>query len=180
MDASRLLRGRWVMSKDRVCVGAIAGAFGVRGEVRLKSFCAEPEAIADYGALSTENGSQNFTVKITRSVKNGFAARLSGVSSKEAADRLKGVRLYVDRALLPDPDEDEFYHADLIGMEVVDTGGTALGKVKAVLNHGAGDLLEIALAGNQGTALLPFTQEAVPTVDLASRRIIADPPEGVL
>ena len=165
---------------DRVCVGAIAGSYGVRGEVRLKSFCAEPRDIATYGALATEDGSRTFEVKLAGAVKNGFAARLSGIATKEQADALKGLRLYVDRDRLPDPGEDEFYHADLLGLEVVDTGGTAIGRVKAVLNHGAGDLLEIAGPGLKAPVLLPFTIAAVPTVDLARRRIVADPPDGVL
>jgi 16S rRNA processing protein RimM len=167
------------MKRDRVCVGAVAGAFGVRGEVRLKSFCAEPEAIAGYGPLWNEDGSRSFTVTLGTPIKNGLSARLSGVASKEAADALRGTRLYADRDCLPAPDEEEFYHADLLGLPVFDTGGTALGKVKAVLNHGAGDILEIALAGRPGTALLPFSKAAVPTVDLALGRIVADPPEGI-
>lgn len=164
---------------EHVCVGAIAGAFGVKGEVRLKSFCAEPEAIATYGPLSTEDGRTSFEVTLTRPVKNGFAARLSGVHSKEAADALRGVRLYAPRERLPDPGEDEFYHADLIGLDVLDTGGNRLGRVKAVLNHGAGDLLEVTGPGLKQPVLLPFTREAVPTVDIAGGRLIADPPEGL-
>ena len=164
---------------DRVCVGAIAGSFGVRGEVRLKSFCAEPEAIATYGPLATEDGAREFSVRIVRSVKNGFAARLGGVATKEQADALKGTRLYVDRDRLPAPADDEYYHADLIGLDVFDTGGTRLGRVKSVLNHGATDLLEIHGPGLKQTILLPFTLAAVPTVDLSAGRIIADPPDGL-
>lgn len=164
---------------DRLCVGAIAGSFGVRGEVRLKSFCAEPEAIATYGPLATEDGAREFSVRIVRSVKNGFAARLGGVATKEQADALKGTRLYVDRDRLPAPADDEYYHADLIGLDVFDTGGTRLGRVKSVLNHGATDLLEIHGPGLKQTILLPFTLAAVPTVDLSAGRIIADPPDGL-
>lgn len=164
---------------DRVCIGAISGAFGVRGEVRLKSFTAVPEDLAAYGPLETEDGAQSFTVTLSGQTKGALIGRLSGVPSKEAADRLRGVRLYVDRAKLPEPEEDEFYHADLIGLEVFDTGGAALGRVKAVLNHGASDLLEIDRAEGGASVLLPFTQEAVPTVDLGAGRIVADPPEGV-
>ncbi|SMH50790.1 ribosome maturation factor RimM [Maritimibacter sp. HL-12] len=167
------------MSDDRICVGVIAGAFGVRGEVRLKSFCAEPEDIGTYGPLWTEDGARSFTVEITRPVKNGFAALIDGVSGKEAADALRGTRLFVDRTALPSLPDDEFYHADLIGLDVVDTGGMALGRVSAVHNHGAGDLLEITGEGLKTPALLPFTRAAVPTVDLAARRIVIDPPEGV-
>ena len=165
---------------DRICVGAIAGAFGVRGEVRLKSFCAEPEDIAGYGPLWTEAGDRQFEVALSRPVKNGFAARLGGVTSKEAADALKGTRLYADRAALPALPDDEFYHADLIGLEAVDTGGTVLGTVTAVHNHGASDLLELQAKGQAGSVLVPFTLEVVPTVDLARRRVILDPPEGLI
>lgn len=167
------------MSSQRVCVGAIAGSFGVKGEVRLKSFCAAPEAIADYGPLYTEDGRRSFTVTITRPVKAGFAARLSGVTSKEAADALKGTRLFADRDALPELPDDEFYHADLIGLEVFDTGGRLLGTVQAVHDHGAGDLLEISGPGLKSSVLLPFTNALVPTVDLTAGRIIADPPEGL-
>lgn len=162
-----------------VCLGAIAGAYGVKGDVRLKSFCAVPEDVAAYGPLSTEDGATTFSVSLGSQIKNGFAARLSGVTSKEAADRLRGTRLYVDRSLLPDPDEDEFYHADLMGLPVHDTGGTLLGHVRAIHDHGAGDLLEIYGPGLKTTVLLPFTKIAVPTVDLAQKRIVADPPEGL-
>jgi 16S rRNA processing protein RimM len=164
---------------DRVCVGAIGGAFGVKGQVRLKSFTAHPEDIATYAPLETEDGSMEFSVQIEGAITNGLAARLSGISTKEQADALRGIRLFVPRTRLPTLPDDEFYHTDLIGLDVVDTGGTALGRVKAVLNHGAGDLLEIHGPGLKATVLLPFTQQAVPTVDLAAGRIVADPPEGL-
>ena len=164
---------------DRVCVGAIAGSYGVRGDVRLKSFCAEPEAVASYGPLTTEDGARRFEVTLKGAIKNGFTARLSGVTSKEAADRLRGTLLYAPREVLPDLPDDEYYHADLIGLMVLDTGGGEIGRVKAVLNHGAGDLLEIAGEGFKQPILLPFTQAAVPTVDIAAGRIIADLPEGL-
>lgn len=164
----------------RICVGSIAGAFGVKGEVRLKSFCADPAAIADYGALTDEAGTRRFDVTLTGQVKNGLSARLSGVRTKEEADALRGIRLYVDRDRLPDAGEDEFYHADLIGLRVFDTGGTEIGTVRAVLNHGASDLLEVHAPGMKATVLLPFTRAVVPTVDLAGGRIVADPPDGLL
>lgn len=164
---------------DRVCVGAIAGAFGVKGEVRLKSFCAEPGDIADYSPLYTEDGKREFMVTLTRPLSNGLGARLSGVKTKEDADALKGVTLWADRDKLPVLPDDEFYHNDLIGLEVLDTGGTRLGEVRNVVNHGAGDLLEIVGPTLKSTVLLPFTREVVPTVDLTAGRIIADPPEGL-
>lgn len=166
------------MSDDQICVAAIAGSFGVRGEVRLKSFTADPAAVGDYGPLTTSDG-KTVTVKITRPIKNGFAARLTGVGTKEQADELKGVQLFAPRDALPDLPDDEFYHTDLIGLQVLDTGGKELGVVRAVHDHGAGDLLEIFGPGLKSTVLLPFTRDAVPTVDLKAGRIIADPPEGV-
>lgn len=161
---------------DRVCVGAIAGAFGVQGEVRLKSFCTEPSDIATYGPLWSEDGTREFGVKLTRPVNGGLGARLSGVATKEQADALKGVTLWADRDALPSLPDDEFYHADLIGLDVLDPGGVSLGKVRAIYDHGAGDILEVL--GTKGILLIPFTREAVPTVDLTARRIIADPPES--
>lgn len=167
------------MEERRVCVGAVAGAFGVGGEVRLKSFCADPGDVAAYGPLETEDGARRYEVTLVKPVKNGFAARLSGVATKEQADALRGTRLYAGRDALPALGEDEFYHADLIGLEVRDTGGTLLGHVRAVHDHGAGDLLEIHGPGLKQTVLLPFTREAVPTVDLSGGRLVADPPEGL-
>ena len=165
---------------DRVCVGSIAGSFGVQGEVRLKSFCSDPEAIGAYGPLFTEDGSRSFTVKLTRAnVSGGLGARLSGVTTKEQADALKGTSLYADREKLPSLPDDEFYHADLIGMEVRDTGGVLVGNVRAVHNHGAGDLLEVFGPGLKTTLMIPFTLAVVPTVDLAARRIVIDMPEGL-
>ncbi|GGG70402.1 ribosome maturation factor RimM [Salipiger pallidus] len=164
---------------DMICVGSISGAYGVNGEVRIKSFTADPEAIADYAPLATEDGSREFDLQLTRPVKGGFAARLTGVRSKEDADALRGVQLFAQRARLPHLPDDEFYHTDLIGLQVHDTGGVLLGPVKAVLNHGAADLLEVQVPGSSKTVLIPFTQAVVPTVDLAGGRIVADPPEGL-
>ncbi|MCL4675586.1 MAG: 16S rRNA processing protein RimM, partial [Pararhodobacter sp.] len=134
-------------TEDRICVGAIAGAFGVRGEVRLKSFCAEAEAIGRYAPLYTEDGTRRFTLKLGKPIPNGLSARLDGVTTREQAEALRGVRLYADRDRLPMLPDDEFYHADLIGLTVLDTGGTVLGRVSSVQNHGAGDLLELQRPG---------------------------------
>jgi 16S rRNA processing protein RimM len=167
------------MSDTRIIVGAIAGSFGVHGDVRLKSFCADPAAIADYSPLYTEDGNRSFEITLERSIKNGFVVRLSGVDTKEDADALKGVTLFADRDQLPSLPDDEYYYADLVGLEVYDTGGTKLGVVRLVVDHGAGDLLEVHAPTMKAPALLPFTKAAVPTVDLATNRIIADPPEGL-
>lgn len=162
------------MTSERICVGAIAGAFGVHGEVRLKSFCAEPADIASYAPLTTEDGSRVFTVTLTRPVTGGLGARVSGVATREEAEALKGVTLWAPRSALPSLPDDEFYHADLIGLQVVDTGGAPLGRVRAIYDHGAGDILEVV--GGQQLLMLPFTRAVVPTVDLAAGRIVADPP----
>ena len=169
-----------VKESKLICVGALAGAFGVRGEVRLKSFTSNPDDIENYAPLFTENGDKSFEIVITGRLKNGFAARLSGVVKKEQADDLKGTKLFVPRDRLPSLQEDEFYYSDLIGMIVYDTGGNEIGKVQAVLNHGAGDLLEIHGANLEMSVIIPFTKQVVPTVDIASRRIVTDPPDGLL
>lgn len=166
------------MSDDLICVGSIGGSFGVRGDVRLKSFCAEPSDIANYSPLTLENG-RSFTVTLLGPVKNGYSVRLSGISTKEEADALSGEKLYARRAQLPALPDDEYYHTDLEGLEVVDTGGVTLGHVKNVQNHGAGDLLEVHGPNLKTAVLLPFTVAAVPTVDLQAGRIITDPPEGL-
>ncbi len=161
------------MTGGRIVVGVIAGAYGVQGEVRLKSFCAAPADIAAYGPLTTADG-RSFTVRLTRPVAGGYGARLTGISTKEQADALHGTELFADRRKLPRLPDDEFYHADLIGLPVHDPGGALIGHVRAVLNHGAGDILEVQ--GPKAAILLPFTRATVPTVDLAAGRIVADPP----
>lgn len=162
---------------DLICVGAIAGAFGVAGEVRLKSFCSEPTDIGAYGPLLSEDGSRDYHITLTRPVAGGLGARIQGVSTKEQADALRGTSLYVPRDRLPRLPDDEFYHADLIGLSAYDPGGAMIGKVTAVYNHGAGDILEISPAGHKSALLLPFTLAIVPNVDLAAGRIVVDLPD---
>lgn len=168
---------------DRVLVGAIAGAFGVRGEARIKSFTEDPEALFSYSPLEDETGARRFTVQSWRVVKGGYAVRFKEIAQREEAEALKSQRLFAPSDRLPPLDEDEFYHRDLIGMAVEDLSGAALGRVKAVLNYGADDLLEIV--GGPGlkrsqTWLLPFTKTDVVHVDLAKRLITADPAPGLV
>lgn len=165
---------------DRIVVGSIAGAYGVRGEVRVKSFTSVPEDIEAYSPLTTADGRKTFTVAILRPGKGGFITRIAEVTTKEQADALKGTELYARRDQLPSLPDDEFYHTDLIGLDVFDTGGASLGQVKAVQNHGADDLLEVTRPGSSATILIPFTQAIVPTVDLDARKIVADLPDGLL
>ena len=162
------------MTEDRICVGAIAGAFGVHGEVRLKSFCSDPADIATYSPLTSEDGTRRFEVSLTREVTGALGARIKGIATKEDADALRGVTLWAPRSALPSLPDDEFDHADLIGLEVVDTGGKSLGRVRALYDHGAGDIIEVV--GGTQVLMLPFTRAVVPTVDLAARRIVVDPP----
>lgn len=165
------------MTADLICVGAIAGAFGVAGEVRLKSFCSEPTDIAAYGPLLSEDGSREYHVTLTRPVAGGLGARIKGVNTKEEADALRGITLHVPRDRLPSLPDDEFYHADLIGLSAYDPGGELIGKVTAVYNHGAGDILEISTSRHKSALLLPFTLAIVPNVDVAAGLIVVDVPD---
>ncbi|MBZ0140544.1 MAG: ribosome maturation factor RimM [Pseudorhodoplanes sp.] len=160
----------------RVCVAQIGAAHGLKGEVRLWSFTERPDAVAQYGALQSEDGARAFEIESLRPAKDHFIVRFRGLNDRAAADALRNLKLYVPRARLPAPEDDAtFYHADLIGLEAATAGGELKGEVIAVQNFGAGDILEIRLAGGK-TAMLPFNETAVPTVDLAGGRIVIDPP----
>jgi 16S rRNA processing protein RimM len=164
---------------ERVLVGAIAGAHGVRGAVRIRSFTDDPAAVAAYGPVFDEAGARQLVLKVTGPTKGGVIAEIDGVADRDAAESLRGVRLYVPRAALPSTDEDEFYQADLIGLAVETVDGDSLGRVRAVQNFGAGDLLEVERADGS-TVSLPFSRAAVPVVDIGAGRIVADPPAGLL
>jgi 16S rRNA processing protein RimM len=157
-------------------VGVIVGAHGVRGAVRVKPFTAEPASVAAYGPVEDETGSRRFELRLVGEGKGVVIATLKGVEDRNAAEALKGLRLYVARAALPAPGEEEYYHADLVGLEAVTPAGTPLGRVRAVHDFGAGDSLELALAAG-GTLLVPFTKAAVPEIDLAGGRLVVEPPE---
>ena len=162
----------------RVCLGQFGAAHGVQGEVRLHSFTADPAAITSYGPLEGEDG-RVFEIEAMRPAKDHFVAKIAGVADRNAAELLKNLKLYVPRARLPEPDEpDEFYHADLIGLAVVDRAGEKLGTVVAVHNFGAGDILEIAPAAGAETLMHPFSRTAVPVVDLAGGRLVVAPQES--
>lgn len=159
------------MPNALVLVGEIGRPHGVRGLVRLRSFTADAAAIASYGPLSDEGGGRRFVLEW---LGNGLA-RIEGVEDRDAAARLTGMRLYVAREKLPPPDPDEFYLVDLIGLAAVDEAGASLGVVRAVEDFGAGTFL--TLADDREERLVPFTEAAVPVVDLAARRIVVRPPE---
>ncbi|SLN55546.1 ribosome maturation factor RimM [Pseudooctadecabacter jejudonensis] len=167
------------MSDDPIIVGSISGAFGVHGDVRLKSFCADPEALADYTPLTRSDGKTITTIVVKGQTKGALIARIDGITTKEEADALRGVDLLADRTSLPSLPDDEFYHTDLMGLLAVDTGGAELGRIKAVQSNGADDLLEIVAPGLKDSVLVPFTRAIVPTVDLAAGRVVIDPPGGL-
>jgi 16S rRNA processing protein RimM len=166
-------------SGARVCLGQIGAAHGVRGEVRLRSFTSDPAAIADYGPLETEDG-RVFEIETLRPAKDHFVVRLSGIRDRDAAGALANTKLYVPRERLPETAEpDEFYHADLVGLAVIDRAGTKLGTVVAIHNFGAGDLIEVRADTGGNTELVPFDTTHVPAVDIASGNIVVDPPQGL-
>jgi 16S rRNA processing protein RimM len=156
----------------RVLLGRIAGAHGIRGEVVIHAYTAAPEDIGAYGPVSNASGARSFQIESVRTTAKGVVARLKGVGDRTAAEALKGVELYVDRDRLPAASEGEFYHADLIGLAAMDPEGKAVGEIVAVQNYGAGDLLEIRLAGSGKTELVPFTDAYVPDVDVKARRVV--------
>ena len=162
----------------RVCVGAVAGAHGVRGEVRIKSFTQRPEEVAAYGPLEDEAGDRIFALTLHGRARGQLIGSVEGVHGRDAAEALRGVRLYVDRVRLPAPqDEDEFYHADLLGLSAVDCAGNPRGRVAAILPAGDAAVLEIDPVGGEETILVPFTREHVPEIDIAAGHIVIDPPE---
>jgi len=166
------------MSQDElILVAKVAGAFGVKGEVRLAAYTADPMALLGYRDLKRQDGASGLTLATARPHKGGLVVRAQEVTTREEAEALRGLGLYVARDMLPEPqDEDEFYLIDLIGAAVATAEGEALGVVRNVQNFGAGDLLEIA--PSEGASWwLPFTREAVPKVDLAGRRIVVMRPE---
>lgn len=162
------------MACRRVCVGEIRGAFGVRGEARICSFTANAADVAQYGPLESEDGKHRFRIRAMRLVRDGFAVRLDGVETREQAIELRGVRLFVPRARLPEPGDEEFYIADLVGLTALDARGDTIGNVIAVHDFGAGNILEIQPAAAGEAMLVPFTREAVPAID-ATRVVVADP-----
>jgi 16S rRNA processing protein RimM len=166
-------------SAGRVCVAQIGAAHGIRGELRLKSFTAEPMAVAQYGPLESEDGARQFEIASLRPGNDILIARLKGVADRTAAEALCNIRLYVPRARLAEPEDGEFYHADLVGLAAFDASDRRLGAVTAVHNFGAGDLLEVAPEAGGPTVLVPFTKAIVPVVDIAARRLVIDPPPGL-
>jgi 16S rRNA processing protein RimM len=168
------------MVADRIVVAQIGAAHGIRGEVRLFSFTGDPLAVAGYGPLETEDGLQRFEIEAVRPAKDHLVAQLRGVHDRDTAERLRNLKLFVPRSRLPPPADEEYYHADLIGLKVVGRDRVELGTVVAIQNFGAGDLVEVAPMNGGVTVMLPFTDSTVPVVDIAGGRLIVNPPEGLL
>jgi 16S rRNA processing protein RimM len=163
-------------SSPRILVGRFGAPHGVRGEVRVKSFTGDPLALAAYDGLSDASGARAFRIESARLVKDDMlVVRIEGVRDRTAAEALVNCDLYLPRAALPQTEDDEFYVADLIGLDVVSADGAPLGSVRDVLNYGAGDILDV-LRADGASMLVPFTKAAVPHVDMAARRVTVDPP----
>lgn len=160
---------------SRVCVARIGAAHGVRGEVRLWSFTQDPLAVMRYGPLTTKDGARSFEVVRAREAKDHLVATLKDIATRDDAERINGIELYVSRDMLPAPDDGEYYHADLIGLRAENAQGDTIGEVIALHNFGAGDIIEIKPA--KGPALLlPFTNAVVPTVDFDGGKIVVELP----
>ena len=165
------------MSNHKLCVGVITAPHGVRGQVRVKSFTAEPDDIARYTPLVDADGEREYHFEFVGHAKGVLLARVVGVRDRNEADKLRGTELFIDRDALPEPeDEDEFYHADLVGLAAVRPDGSAYGTVKALHDFGAGDMIEFELA-ESGDIILPFTRAVVPEIDLEQGRLVVDPPD---
>lgn len=164
-------------SADRVLVGEIGAAQGLKGEVRLRSYTQVPADIAAYGPLQDETGKRVIEIEHVRVTPKALIARIKGVESREGAEALNRTKLYLPRAALPEQPEDEWYVADLIGLDAVDVTGAALGTVVAVHNFGASDIVEIAPVGGEQNLLVAFTETAVPEVDMTRKRLVLVPPE---
>jgi 16S rRNA processing protein RimM len=166
-------------TEKRVLLGHIRGAHGIRGDVTIQTYTDDPAAIADYGPLSDETGRRTLKITGVRVTAKTVVARIEGVGDRTAAEALRNTALYVSRSALPDADDGDYYHADLIGLSAQLADGSALGTVVAVQNFGAGDLLEVQLAGTTRTEFYPFTDACVPTVDLAGGVVVIVPPPTI-
>ncbi|HMK41403.1 MAG TPA: ribosome maturation factor RimM [Methyloceanibacter sp.] len=165
--------------EERVLLGEIGAAQGLKGEVRLRSFTEEEAAITAYGPLEDETGLV-IEIEALRATPKALIARIKGVTTRERAEALTGTKLYVPRSRLPEREEEEWYHAELIGLAALDRDGATIGTVVAIQNFGAGDLLELAPANGGPTVLIPFTRETVPEIDVEGERLTLVPPAGLL
>jgi len=171
--------GRGEGEPQRVCVGVITGPQGVQGAVRIKSFTEIPEDITGYGPVEDETGRRCFEFHLVGTAKGVVVARVSGIDDRNQAEALRGLRLYLPRSALPQTADDEYYHADLIGLEAVLSDGAPVGRVRAIHDFGAGHTLELARPGAP-PVMVPFTRAIVPVVEPKEGRLVLDPPPGLL
>ena len=164
---------------SRVCVGRIAGAHGVQGLIRINSYTEDPMDVAAYGPVTDENGERMFELQVKRMTKTQVVARIKGVMDRNAAEALQGLRVYILREVMPPTEDDEFYCEDLVGLSAETVDGKSLGNVLSLQEFGAGEMLEIGRRRG-GTMLVPFTKDIVPRVDLEAKRVVIDPPPGLL
>jgi len=162
---------------ERILIGEISGAHGIRGDVLVRSYTETPGAIASYGPLTDESGKRSFSLRVVRVTPKGIVARISGIEDRNAAEPLRGIKLYVGRDRLPEPEGTAYYYADLIGLDAVSEDGSAQGKIVSVQNFGAGDLLELEPADGLATEFIPFENRYVPNIDLQSRTIVIRRPD---
>ncbi len=158
----------------KICIGQFLGAHGVKGLVKLASFTQEPEDVAAYGPLADEAGKRSWKIKLKSWNKTHFITEIKGISDRDQAEALKGIKLYVARDLLPEADEGSYYYTDLIGLDARTSDGVVFGKVLSVQNYGAGDILEISRPG--GSELFPFSNAVVPDVHVAEGYLVIIPP----
>jgi len=168
------------MTREKIRVARIGAAHGVRGEVKLWPFTQDPQAVAGYGALETEDGARRFEIESLRPAKDHLVARIVGIGDRDAAEKLRNTDLFVPRDRLPPIEEpDTFYHADLVGLDAVTADGAQVGTVHALHNFGAGDIIEIMPLGGGEPMMLPFDETTVPKIDLAAKQIVIVPPAEI-
>ena len=169
------------MAEERILLGVVAAPHGVRGLVRIRSYTEEPMAIAAYGPLSDETGRKQYRVEALSTMKGAVLARIEGVDDRNAAEAIRGLRLFVERERLPATSEREWYEADLIGLAAVGRDGRDWGKVIDFHDFGAGSTMEVSGgAASRGSVMLPFNDDAVPEIDVEGGKVVIDPPAGVL
>jgi 16S rRNA processing protein RimM len=168
------------MSKDRILLGVVAAPHGIRGLVRIKSFTEDPMALTSYGPLSDETGKKTYRVETLSTARGAVLARIEGVADRTAAEAIRGLRLFIERERLPETGEREWYEADLIGLAAVGRDGRDWGKVLAFHDFGAGPVMEVSGGSSAMTVMLPFTDEAVPEIDLEGGKVVVEPPAGLL
>jgi 16S rRNA processing protein RimM len=162
-------------SEPMVCVAAVAAPHGIQGALKLRTFTERPENVVAYGPVYDGQGRRLFELELIRPTKGGVIARIPGIEDRNEAERWRGVRFYVPRAVLPAPEAEEFYVEDLQGLPVERRDGTRMGRVLGLDNYGAGDVIEVGLDSG-GSVVLPFTREVVPEVDLERGRLVVEPP----